>query len=168
MQFLKSLLDPAIFPAITALFGSVIGASSTLLGGYLLEKYKHKKEAETYAAGFIAEVDALLTIIKRRNYVLFLSEIVNNPLADKNYDDIAINIPDDYAKFYNSNTSKIGLLSASKARKLVIFHQLLQSVIQDLKPDSPLKEYGYDEKSLTEMYHILQAAVDIGSELITQ
>ncbi len=159
-----NIFDPTIFPAVTALAGSLIGAGITALSGIYMEKIKYNRNIKIYTAGFIAEVESLVDIIKCRGYLTLLENVLHTLPKDQVID-LKLLIPDNYARFYDANIAKVGFLKPTTAKNLVIFHQYLQSVVQDFKSESFLSAEGFNYDSLKEMYELLNKAILLADEI---
>lgn len=159
-----NIFDPTVFPAVTALLGSIFGVLASIFSSLYMENRKHKRNVETYSAGFIAEVESLASIIRHRGYLSELESAVKE-LKPNERMTISILIPDSYSRFYNANLSSVGLLKPEIAMNLVIFHQILQSVVQDFKPESAFSTLGHDHKSLGELITLLNQALLLADKI---
>ncbi len=159
-----NIFDPTIFPAVTALVGSFVGAGITALSGICMEKIKHNRNIKIYTAGFIAEVESLVEIIKCRGYITLLEDVLNTLPKDQSID-FKVLIPENYARFYDANIANVGFLKPTTAKNLVVFHQYLQSVVQDFKSESIFSTQGYDYDSLKEMFELLNKVILLADEI---
>ncbi|MBQ0343644.1 hypothetical protein J9236_20785 [Providencia rettgeri] len=159
-----NIFDPTVFPAVTALLGSIFGVLASILSGLYMESRKHKRNVETYSAGFIAEVESLASIIRYRGYVTELETAITS-LPPNERMIISILIPNSYSRFYDTNIAYVGLLKPMTAKNLVTFHQLLQSVVQDFKPESALSTLGHDHDSLNQLIDLLNKALFLADEI---
>ncbi len=159
-----NIFDPTVFPAVTALLGSIFGVIASIFSGLYMENRRHRRNVETYSAGFIAEVESLATIIRYRNYIAELEADIKS-LSPNERISISILIPDSYARFYDTNIAYVGLLKPTTAKNLVTFHQLLQSIVQDFKPESALSTLGHDHDSLNQIINILNKVLVLADEI---
>ncbi len=159
-----NIFDPTVFPAVTALLGSISGVIASIFSGLYMENRKYKRNVDTYSAGFIAEVESLASIIRYRGYIAELEGCIRE-LKPNERMPISILIPDSYSRFYNANLSSVGLLKPDTAMNLVIFHQVLQSIVQDFKPESALSTLGHDHKSLGESIKLLNEALHLADKI---
>lgn len=159
-----------IIAAGAVVCGVVVGGTLTGVVNYLIENSKRKYEKESYEAGFIAEVEALLMIIEKRRYVDFFKEHLKLPEIKSGGSFVLLYalIPDNYAPFYQNNMSKIGLLGPEYSSKLIQFHQILTAVIQDFKPDSYVGKNGFEKVALEENLNLLETAIVLGKAIISR
>ena len=169
IQVIQSLFDVGKnewLPVIAAIGGAFVGGISTFLPSYFLETRKYKLERKAITNALISEVSALLKIIEQRNYLGGAVEALNylkeNPSDKIN---LAVNVPEYYSRVYQSHIDRIGLIKPSLASKIIEFHQLIDAVVQDVKPDSPVQKEGGDIETFEEMVNILEAAIYIGRTL---
>lgn len=159
-----------LIAAGAGLCGVLVGGAITATVNYRVENAKRRHEKESFEAGFIAEVDALLMIIEKRRYLDFFTEFLKMPeiVSGGSHAMLYALIPDNYAPFYQNNMSKVGLLGPDKSSKLIQFHQILTAIIQDFKPDSYVGKHGFEKGALEENLHLLEMAISLGNELTTR
>ncbi|MDA5473271.1 hypothetical protein [Yersinia kristensenii] len=157
-----------IIAASSGLIGAIIGASVSSLVNYRIEHSKRDYEAKSFASGFLGEVTSLQMIIRERGYLeafeeYFQSESIQNGTKRIYY---RILIPEDYARFYNSNMNKVGVMGPIKTGKLIRYHQILQAIVQDFKPESYLYINGFDKEALEQGIKLFTMALQLGDELL--
>lgn len=159
-----------IIAAVAVLSGVLIGGAVTGIVNSRIENSKRKYEKESYEAGFIAEVDALLMIIEKRGYLDLFKYHLQQPdiLSGGSVIILYALIPDNYAPFYQNNMSKVGLIGPKKASNLIQFHQILTAIIQDFKPESYVGKFGFEKSGLEQNLHLLETAISLGKDLIHQ
>lgn len=154
-------------PVIAAIGGAFIGGISTFLPSYLLEKSKLKQETRSVETALVSEVSALLEVIEQRRYVYGLEESVHyldhHPDKKKIF---AVKIPEHYSRIYQQHISKIGLLHPALSAKIIQFHQLIDSGIQDISAGGFVAESGGDVRDFKELLEIFYSAVKIGREIV--
>ncbi|HCM9139928.1 TPA: hypothetical protein ACY3IC_002197 [Enterobacter cloacae] len=158
-----------LIAAGSGLIGAFIGAGISGLVNHMISKDNHNRELKSYKAGFVSEVQALQTIIAERGYLKAFQDFAQHPdiLAGGKVK-YEILIPDNYARFYNANLNKVGLLGSKLSSKLIQYHQLLQSIVQDLQPDAAPMKYGFDKDILDETIRIFSKALKIGDEILNE
>ncbi|AYY80254.1 hypothetical protein ACNARK_05165 [Proteus sp. DFP240708] len=159
-----NIFNPTIFPAVTALIGSLIGAGITACSGLYMERRRHRRNVEIYTAGFIAEVESLVEIINIRGYITDLESTLQTLPKDQSIS-FNILIPDNYARFYDANIAYVGLLKPTTAKNLVIFHQILQAIVQDFKPESFCSANGHSYDTLKELLNLANKAIQLADEI---
>ncbi|MEI9825515.1 hypothetical protein V5027_00210 [Enterobacter bugandensis] len=158
-----------LIAAGSGLIGAFIGAGISGFINHRISNDAHKREIESFKAGFVAEVQALQLIITERDYLKAFQDFAQHPDilagAKVTYD---VLIPDNYARFYNANLNKVGLLGQELSSKLIQYHQLLQAIVQDLQPDSAPMKSGFDKETLDETIRIFSKALRIGDEILKE
>jgi len=120
-------------PVIAAVGGAFVGGVSTFLPSYILENRRLKQETRFLETALIAEISALLEVVEHRRYVRGLEESINylkkNPGKKRFF---SAKIPEHYSRIYQEQISKIGLLHPNLSEKVIRFHQLIDSGVQDI------------------------------------
>lgn len=169
-------------PTITTLGSTLIGALSAFLPNWYLNNHKSKQEKRSVQNSILAEVQSLLTVITKRDY---LEELY---LRKKHIEDIAhsrggnfhehvsgfssepltvpcaIIFPEGYNKVYATNIDKLGLLEPSIVSRVVKFYALLESLLQDVRDGGVLAEGGYYIHYVQAII-FLEEALDIAKSL---
>lgn len=156
-----------LLPVYSAIGGAIAGAIFTSIPIFILERSKQKKLSKSIKASLLAEIAALLEIIKCREYVKKLDEVINT-LNDKPkgaQHKIAVEVPNHYSRVYQNNCSSIGVLEECLARDIVIFHNLIDAVVQDIKVGGMMSK-GFDIEGFIQTKSILKEAVILGNEII--
>lgn len=158
-----------LIAAGSGLMGALIGAAISGWINYRISKENHRREIHSFKAGFVSEVQSLQTIISERGYLKAFQEFSQHPQilnGEKVFYEILI--PDNYARFYNANLNKVGLMGPKLSSKLIQYHQLLQAIVQDLQPEATPMKYGFDKEMLDETIRIFSKALNIGDEIINE
>ncbi|CAI0848973.1 Uncharacterised protein [Serratia entomophila] len=157
-----------LIAAGSGLLGAIIGAAVSGLVNYRIEHSKRDYEKKSYAAGFLSEIEALQMIIRERGYLESFSSFLELPEIQRgeSVGMYYVLIPDDYARFYNANMSKVGVLGPEKTKKIIQYHQLLQAIIQDFKPESYVSKHGFTKGTIEENIHLLTSALSLGDEIL--
>ena len=113
---------------IGAIFGGLIKA--------FVHLYLVFDEGRGIAVALKADIDAILALIKRRNFTEAVDAIIRR-LEDPSYvpeqeDIFAIPIAQDYFSVFNSVAPKIGMLGDS-SRRVVRFNTMLKSLIDEIQ-----------------------------------
>ncbi|WP_417548632.1 hypothetical protein [Marinobacter segnicrescens] len=154
-------------PVIAAIGGAFVGGVSTFLPSYLLERRKLKQEIRSVETALVSEVSALLEVIEHRRYVYGLEESVyyleHHPDKKKIF---SVKIPVHYSRIYQEHISKIGLLHPKLSAKIIRFHQLIDSGVQDISAGGFVAETGGDVHDFEELLEIFHTAIKIGREIV--
>ncbi|MDP1539506.1 MAG: hypothetical protein Q8L72_02500 [Moraxellaceae bacterium] len=156
-------------PVIAAIGGAFVGGISTFFPSYFLEARRHRLERKGITAALISEISALLKIIERRNFlggffdaIQYLEENPNDRYT------LTVKVPDHYSRVYQSHIDRIGLVEPKLAADIIEFHQLIDAVVQDIVPGSPLQEYGGDIEAFEELIKILGSAKHLGHKILSR
>lgn len=132
--------------------------------------YERRYQAKSFELSIIAEVEAILNIIEKRNYRkgledgIFFSELIDKSSASNTYT-LEVQIQENYCPIYFNNLDKISFISAKKVKDVVRFYSLLISLAQDVKPGGLLNT-DPSREAYNECLDILNEAVVIGRRII--
>ena len=144
----------------------IIGSFIGFLSSYLLQKQKDKREEKSLSSAMIAEIDAILRVIEKRGYIEGLEQEVaaleNGDIEDSEY---SVIIPGHYSRLYQSNASRIGLINNKLSSRIITFHQLIDSVVQDISPNGTISKNKVSADDLRETIKFLKDAVKLGNEI---
>lgn len=156
-----------LLPLYTALAGAAAGAIASFFPTFVLERYREKSISRRTLSSIITEISALLNIAELRNYHSSLKDIISHleaqPPGTKHV--FIVDVPPHYSRVYQQNCSKIGLIDEVFAKDIVVFHQLIDAVVQDVKPGG-LANHGLTVEAYKEMERILSQALELGSKLV--
>jgi hypothetical protein len=112
-------------------WSTILGAILAIGGGFVAKIYERRKERESLRAALRAEIQAILAIVERRDYIPGLSRFVEAIRAGSpNF--FEVRIGRDYDIVFRSNCDKLGLLLSETAAKTVRFYYLVSSVVEDI------------------------------------
>lgn len=132
--------------------------------------HERRHQAKSFELSIIAEVEAILNIIEKRNYRkgledgIFFSELIDKSSASKTYT-LEVQIQENYCPIYFNNLDKISFISAKKVKDVVRFYSLLISLAQDIKPGGLLNT-DPSREAYNECLDILNEAIVIGRRII--
>jgi hypothetical protein len=156
-------------PVFAAIGGAFVGAISSFFPALLLERHRRKVEASTVKAALVAEISSLLKIIKARQYIDDVKNIIEDfkktPDMELSY---KVQVPEHYSRVYQSHINKLGLLKTNEVTKIIEFYQMIDAVVQDLKPGGCISEGDVGIDAYHEMLEIFEVALSIGSEIIKE
>jgi hypothetical protein len=153
-------------PVYAALGGAVAGAIASFFPTWMLEKRREASFSKQIESCLVAEISSLLEIIDQRNYFSGIKDTVeflrSQPEGTTSL--LTVEIPAHYSRVYQENCKNIGVVEKEKAKEIIIFHQLVDAVVQDLKPDGPFSS-GAALGTFEEMERIFEKALCIGRKL---
>lgn len=145
-----------------ALFSALVG----FLVQLFFKWYDRKHSANSFELSVIAEIEAMLSIIEKRQYRKALEQgIIYSQFSEKGMS-LTVHIQDNYCPIYYSNLDKISLLSANKVKDIVRFYSILTSLVQDLKPGGLLNSEPTDQSNYIECLALLDEAIALGQRII--
>ncbi len=152
-------------PVISALGGALVGGLVTFFPTKYLEDRKQKQFALQVRNCIIAEISALVRIIENRKYVEAIEEAVTH-LQDKPTDIYTLHadIPIHYSQIYQDQCRNLGVLDRTVARDIINFYQLVDAVVQDIKPEGTFSKHPSLE-AYVESLEMFRLAVKIGKNL---
>ena len=156
-------------PVYAALCGAVAGAIASFFPTWFLEKHRDRRYSKKIQECLLAEIYALLEIIKHRGYLTSIRAIIKNLKAQPPGTTCAFTVivQPNYARVYQENCRDIGLVRNDIAVKIVVFHQLIDSLVQDVQSGGVIS-VGATIESYEEMEKIFSRAIQIGNDLIEE
>ncbi|KXZ65634.1 hypothetical protein [Acinetobacter venetianus] len=156
------------------ILGAVIVALSSALIGFIIQLIlRHTDrnyQAKSFELSIVAEVEAILDIIEKRNYREALesgifSTALGESLSQNNIYTLEIQIQENYCPIYFNNLDKVSLISAKKVKDVVRFYSLLMSLAQDVKPGGLLNTEPSSE-AYSECLKVFDEAIKVGHRII--
>ena len=152
-------------PVISALGGALIGGLVTFFPTKYLEDRKQKLFVLQVRNCIIAEISSLVMIIENRKYVEAIEEAVahlqDNPTSTYT---LHADIPNHYSHIYQEQCRNLGVLDRTVARDIIKFYQLIDAVVQDMKPEGTFSKHPSLE-AYAESLEMFRLAVKIGKSL---
>mgnify|MGYP001591233823 CR=1 FL=1 len=118
--------------AIQVLLGVVLGGFITAGSTLFFELYKDARESRRLARALRGEIKALQTIIKKRQYIDLLRNIVATISSTQKPINIVIRVRRDYFKVYEANVERIGMLKNPLPEQIAAFYVKGNSIVEDL------------------------------------
>jgi hypothetical protein len=169
LKGLKGLLADTnpYLPVYSAIGGAFIGAISTFIPAIFIENLKARRDRKSLTFAIYAEISATLKLIEFRQYIehihVVIQRLKQGIIPNATYQII---VPDDYCLVYKSNISKIGTLDSNIQIQLVQFYQLLEGVIQDVKPGGILNATPQGLEQFESVLKVSEQMIHLGSELM--
>jgi hypothetical protein len=113
------------------------------------------------------EISATLEVVRHRGYI----ESFGDLLAAFDRQDIStwtykVHVPDDRFIIFRSSLGNLGLLPPSLQGQIVLFYQLLEAVIQDIKPGGMLNAEPAGRESFAEALTLSERAKAIAEQIL--
>lgn len=154
-------------PMYSALGGAFIGAVSSFFPNYIIAKLKDRKDKRSTTLQLYAEVKATIELAEHRNYIQQLERVVeafqSKQITSYTYQ---IQVPDDRFPIFKSSLDRLGMLEVDIQVKVVEFYQLLEAVVQDVKPGGLLNVTPAPAEAFEEALRITKKARQLGGEIL--
>lgn len=153
---------------IPVIVGAIIGAVASIATAITTDSIKNKRHEKALQSSIVSEITSLLEVIDAREYIKTIEEIVEElktMKANTKYT-LSVEVPLHYSRIYQNNANQIGLINVDLAPKIVRFHQLLDSVVQDVKVGGIFTQ-GATLKSYEQTLSIFKLAHKLGEEIKT-
>lgn len=153
-------------PVYAALGGAIAGAIASFVPTWIMEKRRERNFSRQIENSLLAEIAALIEIADHRNYLSAIQETVEY-LREQPQGSAAVlivDVPPHYSRVYQDNCKSIGVISNEVASEIIIFHQLIDAVVQDIKPNGAFSS-GATLETFEQMLQIFEQALNIGRKL---
>jgi len=154
-------------PLYAALGGAIAGAIASFFPTFMLERYREKKYSRRILASLLSEISALLEIVQHRGYHKSIKDKIEylrtQPVGSTC--SFTVHVPEHYSRIYQENCANIGAIDEFYSQKIVIFHQLIDSIVQDVEPGGIISS-GAKIGAFEEIDIIFTRAIQIGNELL--
>ncbi len=153
-------------PVYAALGGAIAGAIASFFPSWMMELRKEAAFSKKIERCLLSEISAIVEIVEHRGYLLTLKKIITHlrESPEGTLYCFYVDVPQHYSRIYQDNCKHIGAITEDTAQKIIYFHQLLDAVIQDIKPDGIFSD-GTTLEHFEEMEIIFCEAVNMAKEL---
>ena len=145
------------------------GALTAFFPSYWLARIKEKELKQSVATQIYAELKAILKTEQHRGYIKDIREILvafdNNEIEDYSY---KVETGDERFLIYKSNLHNLGLLNPKTQGKIVLVYQLMEAVIQDIKPGGILNSDYVGRKPYQELLNIMIEIKNTVEEILAE
>jgi len=106
---MQSLVLKDYIPLLQTLVGGLLTFLGGLLGSVIIQQQQRKAERNSLASAFYGEIQALLKIIERRQYIQRIQEAIEDIRSNREIS-FRIKVTRKYFNVYEKNLDKIGIL----------------------------------------------------------
>lgn len=152
-------------PVVAAIGGALVGTLGAVIPNLMIERYKRRKDREAVTSALICEIGSILEVIQKRKFVEGLREIESALNGNQIYS-YSVKVSDGHSLIFRSLSDRIGSVEKKVAAKIIRFHQLINSVIQDVIPGGVLADQGGRKSEFTEILSLLESAIEVGNDLV--
>lgn len=158
--------DPYLL-ALIAIFGTVLGALASFLPMYWHAKSQRKQLRLSVAAQIYAEIKAILQAEQHRGYIRDVREVVGAfEREEVKTWPYQVQISESRFLIYKANIQNISLLDSGLQVKVVTLYQLMEAVVQDIKPGGILNSAPAGKKQYSELLNILVNIRALADEIL--
>lgn len=155
-------------PMYSALGGAFVGAVSLFFPNYIISRLKDRTDKRSTTLQLYAEVKATIELAEHRNYMQQLERVVeafnSKQISSYTYQ---IQVSDDRFPIFRSCLHRLGMLEVDLQIKVVEFYQLLEAVVQDVKPGGLLNASPASVEAFQEALRITRRARKLGDEILS-
>lgn len=154
-------------PIYSALGGAFIGAVSSFFPNYLINRLKERREKKSTTLQIYAEIKASIELAEHRKYIVQLEQVVA-AFAEKQITSYSyqVQVREDVFPIFRASLDRLGILDIDIQVNVVEFYQLIEAVIQDVKPGGLLNAQPASESAFVETLRISKRAREIGTNLL--
>lgn len=149
--------------------GAIGGALAAFFPTFWHTKFQQRQLRHSVAAQLYAEIKATLQVERHRGYIQDIRNIVakfdQGEITSQSYQ---VQIANDRFPIFRANIPHLALLESQLQTKIVLFYQLLEAAVQDIKPGGLLNTSEVDRKPYSELLEILLTARSLGDEILAQ
>jgi hypothetical protein len=154
-------------PMYSALGGAFVGAVSSFFPNYIIGKLKDCKERRSTTLQLYAEVKATIELAEHRNYIQQLERVVEAFNSKQRTScPYQIQVSEDRFPIFKSSLDRLGMLDVDIQVKVVEFYQLLEAIVQDVKPGGLLNATPAPVEAFQEALRISKRARKVGGEIL--
>ena len=171
VEILKALNDPTVvkpnewLPVYAALGGAAMGAIVSIIPNWVIESRRERSFSKQIKRCIIAEISAILKIAEQRKYLDAIQSAVNHLKIKPNENYMLVaDIPDHYSRVYQENCKHLGVVDSKVSADIIIFYQLIDAVVQDIKPNGTFSA-NPTLPAYEETLNILTEALEIARNL---
>lgn len=144
----------------------VVGGVLSTGGAVWLRHRERKAEAVVLARSLRAEIGSLLSLIKYHRTAEEMRDMLVKTRTTDTWWRKWVNANEDYFAVYGANVSRLGLLPANHAEKVVQFYTLAKGWVDDMRDGGSPQSRSEAEALLEANLNTLNRVVDVGREAV--
>lgn len=153
--------------ALLGALGVIGGALAAFFPLWWHGKVQRKELRRAVAAQIYAEVKATLQVVRHRRYVEDVRNIVDSfDRGERDSAQYQVHVADDRFPLFKANLQHLALLEPQLQTKIVLFYQLLEAVVQDIKPGGLLNASAAGRRPFIELLEIATTARGLADEVL--
>lgn len=157
------------FAAIVAAVSAIGGVCAAFFPNWFLARQQRSHQTKSTAFQIYAEIKATLEVERYRDYSGgfrdALAAFDSGQATERGY---VVHVPDDRFLIYKANLANLGLLPPQVQSRVVLLYQLLEALVQDIKPGGLLNTPPAGREAFAEALRILSQAKSIAAEVLSE
>lgn len=147
--------------------GAVAGALAAYIPNACIARKLRENQAKSTAFQLYAEINSTLELANKRGYRKGLEKVcaAMAPGAITSHS-ITVQVPDDRFIVFKANLSNIGLLPPALQTKIVMLYQIMESLVQDMKPGGFLNTPPGKKPEFDEALQLFVSAEELAKEVM--
>jgi len=153
--------------ALVGLVSALVGALAAYVPNRLIAVHQRTDLRKSTAFQLYAEISATLELVRHRGYIENLREVL--AVFDRGEAEtwrFEVQVPDERFIIFKSNLMNLGLLPPAIQGQIVLLYQLLEAVIQDIKPGGMLNATPAHRVGFAEALTLSEKAKAIAEEVL--
>ncbi len=110
----------------------VLAIAGGIVGNYTFLRFQRKLDRENLKGGFLGEITALNSIVKKRKYIEHLKNIIDMMEKDRLPRPFTFEITYNYFRVYENNVDKLGLLNQPLPELIAQFYTQCFAILEDI------------------------------------
>ncbi len=171
---IQATTEPTLWTQLApVLVGGAIGVVGGVCAAAIPEYIRTAAERRALTGGIVAEVEGLLAIVERRNYIEGLRNVLAKAEAEPDpriAHWLTFAVRHDPFAVYHANLSRIGLLRSPSAALVVQFYTGATSILEDIASlrEGKLAHAGRDQarEHLRELLALFERVKELGDEIV--
>ena len=156
-----------LLPIYTALGGAFVGAVSGIIPTTISNIIKGRKKKKSVTLAIYSEIKANLELYEHRQYLKHFKSIIEHLERNEGLTySLKIGVSDNRFLVYKSQLENLGSLDSNIAVLVVRFYQLLEAIIQDIKPGGSLNTDDHGIDSYKQLLAISEQAYEVGHKAL--
>ncbi|MBD2079102.1 hypothetical protein [Leptolyngbya sp. FACHB-17] len=158
-------------PLFQTVTGGLLTFIGGLLGNILIQQRQRRAEINSLASAFYGEIQALMGIVEKRQYIQGIKDAINDLRAGRKIF-YQMRVTRKYFNVYEKNLDKIGILPNPLPEKIVELYTVMTAILEDLDILNEPNFYEEDPEivasHLAELLSLFVYATESGQEVCRQ
>lgn len=153
--------------AAVGALGAIGGALAAYVPNRLMAQHQRKELRKSTAFQLYSEIRATLEVARHRRYLDSLKEIVDAFERDEaSAWSFKVQVPDERFIIFKANLGNLGLLPPALQAQIVLLYQLLEAVVQDIRPGGILNSAPAGRAAFAEALRLSEKAMGLAEQIL--